>query len=157
MSYYVYYLLDPTDEKLLYVGRSHKPTVRQNAFRRRTGLRTILGVCQRYSDFGSACKAELTAIRKHCPPFNKSVQSSSGRFGKTGATISDGHRQRLSQVHKGKIVSEETKAKVRASLTGKHPTLETRAKIAAANLGKKQSPETVAKRLASIMRNHGIS
>ena len=157
MNYFVYYLLDPVTKDLLYIGRSNRPSVRQRAFHSKTGLSTELGPCQRFSDFDSACQAELRAIKKHLPPFNKSVQSSKGRYGKTGIPITDWHRKRLSEAHTGKVVSEETRSKQRSAMLGRKLSPETKAKVAAANLGKKQSPETISKRMAAIARTRSIS
>lgn len=157
MMHYVYYLLEPKTFNLMYIGRGLKPEVRQQAFARRHGVQTIMGICQRYSDFESACKAELIAIKKHRPPYNKSIQSSSGRFGKVGVPISDWHRAQLSKAHTGRVVSAETRQKKRLAALGHKHSQTTKDLIASIRRGSKQSPETVAKRMATIKRNRGIS
>lgn len=153
MNYYVYYLLDPGTGDLLYIGRSHRPRTRQLYFEKRTGLSTVLGVSQRFSSFEEACAAELKAITRHHPPWNKSVQSSNGRYGHKGHRISDWHKNQISLTNRARVLTPEHKLRISASLRGKTLGPETRAKIAAANIGKKQSPETIAKRLASIAAN----
>jgi len=157
MAFFVYYLLDPASQDLLYIGRSHRPKVRHLDFQRRTGRLATLGVCQRFSTIDQACSAELVALAKHKPPFNKRLASSTGRLGHRGATISEWHRQQVIKSRKGRTVSEETKDRTRASMLGKKLSEETKQKIREANLGKKQSPEAVAKRLATIKANKGIS
>ena len=59
-------------------------------------------------------------------------------------------RDFISKVHKGKIVSEETRAKMSVASKKKRHTPETRAKLSAVNKGKKCSDETRAKISASL-------
>lgn len=155
--YRVYYLRDAKTGELLYVGRSHKPGQRMAAFKKLTGCDVVFGPFQRFADFEEACKAEIRALHLHNPLHNRRLASGAGRTGKFGYSLSEKHRKRLSEVHAGKVVSAETRAKTSAALRGRSVSLEARVKISAANVGKKQSPETIAKRIASIKARRGIS
>ena len=148
--HYVYYLLSQDTNDLLYVGRSHQPRARQTAFHRRTGVRTVMGVCQKFTQFERACYAELKAIRKHQPPFNKVLVSSPGSFGVhqvvseetrqkmskslKGLAKSAEHRENISKAHKGKVFSEKHKANIRKAK--QNMSEETRAKIGASSKGR---------------------
>ena len=79
--FYVYYLHAADSGELLYIGRSDKPVKRQAAFHKLHHVFTVLGVCQKHSSFENACAAELAAIQKHRPPYNKYIVSSVGAFG----------------------------------------------------------------------------
>ena len=79
--FYVYYLLAADSDELLYIGRSDKPLRRQSAFHKLHHVLTIMGECQRFSTFEEACAAEIKAISKNHPPFNRLVTSSRGAYG----------------------------------------------------------------------------
>lgn len=82
---------------------------------------------------------------------------------RTGITLSEIHKQRISAANKGRIVSEETRQKQReiftgrkvtdlesiqraaAKRTGQKRTDETKAKMSKASKGRKKSPETIKK------------
>lgn len=136
---YVYYLLDPSNDDLLYVGRGFYPGQRKRVFEKRTGRSVKLGTCQRFSDFGKACLAEIKAIARHEPPFNKNLVSASGNFGNIGtyhhsAEIKERIRANSSQYRH----SPEVKARLRlASLGNQH------------GKGKKRSAESIAQVLAT--------
>ena len=75
----------------------------------------------------------------------------------TGRKLSDIHRARVGAAQKGKVISEETKEKMRLVKRGgydRKPMSEgQREKIRVFMLGKKQSPELVAKRVQARMAN----
>ena len=105
---YVYYILNEDD--LVYVGRSSTPKKRLNAFKRKTGLnKASLGIPQRFKTLEEACQAELKAIAKHWPPYNKILTSSPGAHGPAQSA-------RLSS----RVWSETSKAKVGASSKGRN-------------------------------------
>ena len=148
--FFVYYLLAESSGELLYVGRSNQPRVRQTSFHRRTGVRTVMGVCQRFSEFSKACKAELVAIQKHRPPFNKVLVSSAGSLGLSipqstftkekrsrslaGKPKTEEHKNNMSKAHLGKVFTEEHRKKI--SHAKQNISNETRAKIGAASKGR---------------------
>lgn len=176
--FYVYYLLDPETLELLYIGRSHRPQVRCNAFKSKYGIDCVIGISQRFSDFERACKAEVMAIKKHWPPYNKHLVSSKGRFGLTGFTFTHSPETKnlISLAGVGRKQSEETiakriatrrgsdnfrkgipakpehVAKRAAALTGHITSEQTKRKISKAQAGRKVS-ETERQRLASIAKN----
>ena len=115
--FFVYYLLDPTTEAILYVGRSNRPKTRKWAFEKKTGLTTCFGLMQRYSIFEEACLAELKAIRKHMPLHNKLVTSGAGSFGRT-YQISEHHREAIRKAN-SKKPSPETVQKRKEALQGR--------------------------------------
>lgn len=134
--HYVYYLLDPDTEDLLYIGRSNRPLHRLYSFVKKKGRQAKLGVCQRHRDLIAASKAELKAINKYWPPYNKQLISSFGSLGKStlrGRTLSDEHKAKIGHSVKGHVVTEETRAKIRAKLLGHAVSQETRDKIGRAN------------------------
>ena len=148
--HYVYYLLDPETQDLLYIGRSNRPKTRMNAFKRRTGRNVCFGLCQRFSDIERACQAEVTAITKHWPPYNQIAASSIGTLGQAttvGYRHAESVKETLRQLRSGKQHPAEVKVKISKSLLGnqyakgfKHSE-ETRRKVAQAQLGKRRSPE----------------
>lgn len=79
--FYVYYLLAADTGDLLYIGRSPEPKRRKAAFQKLHHVLTVMGTCQRFSTFEDACRAEVKAIQKHRPPFNRQVVSSPGAYG----------------------------------------------------------------------------
>jgi hypothetical protein len=60
------------------------------------------------------------------------------------------HNRKMSEAHKGKKHSEQTRARIAATNTGKKHSPETKAKIASAAKGKVPTPETRAKRAAAM-------
>lgn len=121
--FYVYYLLDPESRDILYVGRSTTPLRRLWAFKRKHQKEVVFGFHQRHSDFGRACQAELSAITKHRPVFNKKLISTRGSI---GCARDEAYRQKLSAALKGR----------RGSMTGRTHSAETRKKISESNIGK---------------------
>lgn len=69
--------------------------------------------------------------------------------GKCQGPLSAAHRAKISMARKGLVVSEVTRAKLRAANTGWKPSPEQRAKLVAALIGRKHSPATIAKIRAS--------
>ena len=120
MSFYVYYLLNPRDGEILYIGRSTHPKRRLSAFERREQRSAILGLSQRFRDFESAAQAERSAIEKYRPPFNKLTASAKGR---TGIPNSPERRAQISSMHKGKPLSSDVKERIRRALMGRPPTI----------------------------------
>ena len=59
-----------------------------------------------------------------------------------GRTLSEEHRQKLSEANKGKHHSEESRRKMSEAHKGKHLTAEHRQKLSEANKGKHHSTET---------------
>ena len=106
--FYVYYLHSTAGE-LLYIGRSLNPIGRKSSFERRTGQSVFLGICQRHSNLEDACKAELAAIAKHRPPYNKYLASSPCRTGKKNSAA---HNAAISAKTKGLVRSEETRRRI---------------------------------------------
>lgn len=134
--HFVYYLLDPETKDLLYIGRSNRPLHRLYSFIKKKGRKAELGLCQRYSDFIEASKAELRAINRHWPPYNKQLISSLGNLGQKpllGRVQTPEHRAKISAGGKGRPVSQETRNKIRLKLIGHLVSPETRAKIGEAN------------------------
>lgn len=82
--------------------------------------------------------------------------NTNGEGGK-GRTFSENHKANLSAAHKGYVMPEEQKAKIREStkksragiktlgMTGRKHSPETLEKMRAKALGRKQSPESIAK------------
>ncbi len=139
--YYVYYLLDPTTGNILYIGRSSNPRSRHVAFSRRTGITTVQGLMQRYSDFTASCFAEHFAIAKHKPPFNKIPISSTGFLNQRHPEEA---KEPISKKNKGHPTPPEMRAKISAALLGRPPTK--------GMTGKKHKPETI-----QLLRGKAIS
>lgn len=153
--HYVYYLLDPDTRELLYIGRSNNPKRRLYAFIKKKKRNAILGICQRFSDFEKACKAELKAIATHWPPYNKNLISSKGKLGiyiGCGPTLSDAHKRKIGAASKGHVVTLEARQTIRRKLLGHQVSQTTRDRISAANKGRKMPPRTEAQRKASSER-----
>lgn len=152
--HYVYYL--HAENQLVYIGRSDNPRRRQALFKKRTGIATSLGICQRFTLFQDAADAEIKAILKHRPKFNKKVISSAGTLGRARTAeerlrISIGNTGNAGCAHfKGKKHTDETLAKMSKSQQGHPVSDETKEKIRQARLGntfrlgKKHSPEAKA-------------
>lgn len=166
----VYYLDHPVTGELLYIGRSLNPRQRRRAFESRTGIKAVLDLCQRFTDFEAAQRAEVQAILRHRPPFNKIAVSGRGTL---GHAMAEETRTKLSHAHMGKVLSDEHKANIgayqagkpkstthrehiRAALTGVPFTEERKANISRSLKGKlkgrRQSPEHLAKRIAALRR-----
>lgn len=171
--FYVYYLLDPVSLDLLYIGRTNDLPARLRSFQAKHGLLVKSGIPQRFTDFERACQAELEAIRRYKPPFNKNEVSSAGRYGqlhseaskkkmKTSLEGRDSGASRRgsknSEEHRAKIkagsVNQEGwyRVKVSASLKGRKMGEVTKEKLRQANLGKTISPEVRAKIKASVTK-----
>ena len=73
--YYVYYLLDTWDGNIIYIGRSKRHPLyefgRKQEFEYLNGVITQLGVCQRFRIARDSKIAEMRAIKKHKPIYNK--------------------------------------------------------------------------------------
>lgn len=150
--FYVYYLLDPKTLELLYIGRSNAPQGRKADFTRRNSRECVFGLHQRFFDFQRACKAELTAIAKHKPPYNKTLTSSIGSFGMCGVhghSQTNSTKQKISQTLKGLKRSEETKAKMSKAQKGLKRSDAVKAKLSAAHMGIRPSAESRAKQSAA--------
>lgn len=117
--FYVYYLHCAKTGQLLYIGRTDRLKQRQRAFHDLHHVLTTMGETQRHSTFEAACAAEVAAIAKHQPPYNKVAMSSPGAY---GYKHTDEARAKMLAAAK-KPKSEATKQKMR----------------------KPKSPETVAK------------
>lgn len=131
--WFVYFLYGDADE-LLYVGRSHRPEARKQAFiikHRRPVARMAV---EDYESFEQACARELEAIIYYAPPFNKNQVSSRGQrgrqtsqatrakqaayhLGRKKGPLSDQTRAKLSAIRKGRKVSEETRRKLSEAQT----------------------------------------
>ncbi len=81
-----------------------------------------------------------------------------------GRHLSEDHKRKISESNKGKTVTEESRARMRAAQFGHIPACagwnkgqnmpsEVKRKLLEAHKGKKQSPETIAKRVASLRGN----
>ena len=67
---------------------------------------------------------------------------SKSRMGKSLPPFTEEHKRKIGEAHKGRIVTEETREKLRIINTGKHPSEETKKKLSEANKGKVVSKET---------------
>lgn len=77
------------------------------------------------------------------------------RNAKLGRKLSEEHRKKIGDIHRGRKRSDETKRKISEALKGKTITKETREKIRAIRLGTKASDETKLKMsLARQGENH---
>lgn len=137
-TYYVYYLHGVAGQ-LLYIGRSHAPMGRRDAFQRKHKISVMLGTCQRFTDFDKACAAERTAIAKHRPPFNAKVMSSHGMLGQKHSAET---KAKIGKAHAGKTQSAATRQKLSEiamgrpnAMKGKQHTQETKAKMSKARIG----------------------
>ena len=111
MNFFVYYLLCPTTGDILYIGRSNKPRLRHKHFERKHGLPVNMGLLQRHSTFEAACDAEIAAIVKHHPKYNKHLVSSTGALGRKNA--------------KGYKHTPEAKVRILKAVTGRRQSSET--------------------------------
>lgn len=110
-----------------------------------------MGLCQRHSNFQQACQAELVAIAKHWPKFNKRLCSSTGTLGQPaslGYRHTEGAKSKLRDFRLGSKQTEAAKRKISVSLIGnqyakgfKHSDA-TKVKVQAANVGSKRSAES---------------
>lgn len=116
---YVYYLFDSTTDQLLYIGRTDCLRRRKSAFERRTGLTVNFGINQRHADFDKSCLAELRAILRHKPKYNKVVASVSGFKGRTHSETA---RQSISNKNTGHTTSDAVRLKISQALQGRSPT-----------------------------------
>lgn len=147
MTFFVYYLLDAAVGELLYIGRSHSPESRRQVFERRIGRPVVFGLFQRFSDFDKACRAELLAISKHWPPYNKYLTSSRGGRG-LPKTHTQATKMKISMTKsgvpneklRGRQFSQETRAKMSAAKAGRSLSAETRARMSASRTGLKRGP-----------------
>ena len=135
--WFIYYLHDAVTGELLYIGRSSNPKRRQAAFHALHHVLTEMGEKQRHSDFASACQAELEAIARHRPPYNKILASSPGA---TGYKHSMTALVAMSEAA-AKPKSEQTRQKMRKPKTEEHKK----------NMSKPKSPEHRAK-LALVLK-----
>lgn len=132
--HHVYYLLDPELGSILYVGRSQTPKSRCADFIRLKQRKVVLGVCQRHRNLEDAQKAEIEAITKHQPAYNKYVASSKGKIGISHVT-KETVKLKLSLLLRGRPKTEEHKAKIAAAHVGKKHTLEARQKMKQSQAG----------------------
>ena len=129
---YVYYLFDSTTDQLLYIGRTDCLRRRKSAFTRRTGLSVYFGMSQRFLDFDMSCIAELRAILKHQPPYNRIVASS---LGFKGSQHSSTARNQISTKNQGRSINLEVRKKISSALQGRAPT--------SGMTGKKHTSDTI--------------
>ena len=116
---WVYYLLDPDTKTILYIGRSFHPKKRKLVFERRNGRATEFGLFQRHANLESASKAEVKAIAKHWPPYNKHLVSSLGNTGNAGEFHHSAEtRRQMRNSHLGQKHRTETKEKIRTAALG---------------------------------------
>lgn len=115
MKHYVYFLYHP-DGMLLYIGRAVDPKKRCAHFMYREGVMAELGKVLEFDDLEEAQRTELRAIADLWPPYNKSLQSSRGHLGHKHP---EERKQRIGEKHRGKIVSEESKQKLRITIAGR--------------------------------------
>ena len=117
-----------------------------------------MGLSQRFSDFDLACSAELSAIKRHQPPFNKNMVSSPGMLGRAGTTEfrhTEEAKQRIGLAGIGRRLSPEHKAALAAGAIkriGRKQKPEHIEKIRQANTGRKRSQESIAKMKAAQQR-----
>lgn len=143
--HYVYYVHH--ENELVYIGRSSRPSKRLTHFRARTGLPlSVLGVCQRFTNLDDACSAEIAAIQKHRPKFNKVVASSYGTIGiqagRNSARVwTKEARDKVGRSSKGRNVgsrgyshSVEARARMSIKATGRIFSDQAKAKMRAARL-----------------------
>lgn len=69
-----------------------------------------------------------------------------GDHRRTGFTVSEETRERISKANKGRQISEETRKKISEAGMGRTVTIETRMKISAAQKGKKHPPQSLEQR-----------
>lgn len=69
--------------------------------------------------------------------------------------VSEETRKRLSESHKGQVITEEQRRKISAAMKGKKRTPEHQAKLNAAQTGRPKSKETRAKISATLMGKPG--
>lgn len=157
MNHYVYTLLDPITKVLLYIGRSYDPKRRCSEFERLRGIPAQLGPIQRFDCVEAAQQAELKAISKYWPPYNKNLASSIGGLGYQHRTDS---KEKIGEASRRRKWKEESKSKISMARKGKPLSSEHQAKLSAAKLnkpvkfwsGKKLSNEHRAKLSASHMK-----
>lgn len=138
MHHFVYWLFDPQTKELLYIGRSHEPARRKRDFERLRQCKTVSGLSNRFALLEQAQAHELDMIKKHRPPHNKKITSSSTSLGMKRASASDETRAKMRAAKLGKKLTEEHKQKIGlASMGNQH------------RLGDKHSEETKAKMSAS--------
>lgn len=126
--YYVYYLHCAKTGELLYIGRTDRLKQRQRAFHDLHHVLTTMGETQRHSTFEAACAAEVEAIAKHRPPYNKVAMSSPGAFGYKHTDNAKGRmlvaaKKPKSEAMKQKLrkpKSPETVAKMRKAKSPEH-------------------------------------
>lgn len=127
-KWFVYFLFGEADE-LLYIGRSHRPAARKQAFILKYRRPVARMATEDYDSFEQACARELEAIIYYAPPFNKNQVSAAGQQGRTTSNatkakqaayhlgrkkgpLSAETRAKLSAVRKGRIVNDETRRKL---------------------------------------------
>lgn len=120
MSHYVYFLFRKGSNELLYIGRSNEPERRRKHFQARTGIEVEPGVPLRFSSLEKASAAELRAIAKYRPPFNRLDISSPGFLGRSHSAEA---RARIGAPKKGGRIDEEQRAKISAACKGRAPTI----------------------------------
>ena len=76
--------------------------------------------------------------------------------GKGGITPTEETRKKIGAVHKGKILPEKEKVRLRTLFKGRSHTAETKAKIIAANTGGRRNAETKAKMSANSGRSLAV-
>jgi hypothetical protein len=168
--HYVYYLVDPASNELLYVGRSTSPKVRLAHHERRLGCALAIDYLQRFTDLAAACCAERDAIRELKPRFNLRVASSPGHLGFKGTQRSrdavsarmqqhwsdPANRAAVSIQFKGVPKTKQHAEKISAALKGRTYSAERRANIAKGLKGKllgvPKSPEHRAKLAEALAR-----
>ena len=78
----IYYLLHPVTGEVLKVGRSTDEKASKAAFEKETGIKTVLGISQRYSDLNRASREEYRVKAAHWPLYNHPNANSNKPRGK---------------------------------------------------------------------------
>lgn len=168
---YIYGLFDPRNEELRYIGATKHPSNRlashichtQNTHKShwissltRIGLKPEMVILENV-DENTWKREERWWISYTKSIGAKLTNATDGGDGMLSAEA----RAKISAWNKGKVISEETKEKIRAKLIGNKHTLghitsdETKEKLRIANIGRKRSDETKMKlRIASTGKRH---
>lgn len=101
-------------------------------------------------DLGLGNLCNLTDGGEGCYGIKQSLESiKKGAIARTGLKRSVKFCKRMSEIHKGKIISEDQKRKTKESKKGYKMSQETKDKIRKANLGRKMSIEAILKMIES--------
>lgn len=165
---FIYGLYDPRDNQLRYVGKANNPERRLDAHIReaklekrgqsshknnwlrkllKNNLYPVLKILEEV-DAKNWKKHEITWIETSRKNNTKLVNSTVGGEGVKGHKLTEEHKRKLGDSHKGQIAwnkgkhhSDETKEKIRLANTGKKRSDELRRKISLINKGRKRTEE----------------